>query len=135
YFRDLRSSRGIGGLSPILGRGLAIGDYDNDGRMDALIVDGDGAPLLLHNETSPAGHWIGLRLTGARRSNRDACGATVTVRIGGQIRMRICHADGSYLSSSDRRVHIGLGSADRAESVTVRWPDGRTETRNGVSVD
>jgi len=126
-FTRATEGAGLGKLPPIVGRGLAVGDCDNDGRMDALIVDGEGAPLLLHNETHRAGHWLGLRLVGTH-CNRDAYGAVVTVTLAdGQTRVRLCRADGSYLSSSDPRVHIGLG-AGAVKDVTIRWPDGRRQT-------
>src|SRR5579871_2728608 len=76
------SDRLGGAQQPIVGRGLAIGDYDNDGRIDALVVDSEGAPLLLHNETPDAGHWLLLKLEG-KRCNRDGLGALVTVEAGG----------------------------------------------------
>jgi hypothetical protein len=126
-FRDVRYGSGLEKLAPIVGRGLATGDFDNDGRVDALVVDSEGAPLLLHNQTHPAGNWIGFRLVGTGRSNRDAYGAMVTVASGGRRLMRACHADGSYLSSSDKRVHVGLGTATHVDSVAVRWPDGRKQ--------
>src|SRR5262249_29798708 len=92
-------------------------------------------PLLLHNETAHPGHWIGLRLTGTGRSNRDAYGAVVTIRAGAWTFTRTCRADGSYLSSSDPRLLCGLGSASRVDSITLRWPDGRIETRIQPPVD
>ena len=97
--------------------------------------DSEGSPLLLHNETPSVGHWVGFRLIGTGKSNRDAYGAVVTVEAGKRRPTRECHADGSYLSSSDRRVHVGLGEASRIDRVTVRWPDGRVETRTAVPID
>lgn len=117
----------------IVGRGLAIADYDNDGRVDVLVVDSEGAPLLLHNETPHPGHWLTLRLTGTR-CNRDAIGAVVTVETDSGRQTRLCHTDGSYMSASDRRVHVGLGASTRA-TVTIRWTDGRTEIHRGVEAD
>src|SRR5262249_47002495 len=108
---------------PIVGRGLAIGDYDNDGRMDALVVDSEGEVMLLHNETPKSGHWLSLRLVGTK-GNRDAYGAEATVEVGGRKLIRHCHADGSYLSSSDPRVHFGLGSSSIAAKITIRCPVG-----------
>ena len=138
--RLLDISRGVGPAfrRGIVGRGLAVGDFDNDGRVDALVVDSEGAPLLLHNETRRAGHWLTVTLVGTR-SNRDGYGALVTVHTstpaGGLTQTRLCHADGSYLSSSDRRVHIGLGAATVADMVRVRWPDGHADTFRAVRGD
>lgn len=112
---------------PIIGRGLATGDFDNDGRADALIVDSEGPPLLLHNQGAPVGNWIGFSLTGTGKSNRDALGARVTVEAGGRRQVKEAQTAGSYLSSSDRRLLFGLGTAKHIDRVTIRWPDGRTE--------
>jgi enediyne biosynthesis protein E4 len=110
---------------PIVGRGLATGDYDNDGKMDALITNSDGTPLLLHNVSPDAGNWLLIRLEG-RKNNRDGYGALITVEAGGKTLVRHAHADGSYLSSSDKRVHVGLGAATTAD-VTVQWPGGAVD--------
>src|SRR5207244_67286 len=101
-FEDSSGGLSGGAEREIVGRGLAMGDYDNDGKVDVLMVDGEGAPLLLHNVTKGAGHWLMVALEG-RRSNRDGYGALVTIRAGGRTMVRHCHADGSYLSSSDKR--------------------------------
>jgi len=119
---------------PIVGRGLATGDYDNDGREDVLVVDSDGRPLLLHNESAPVGHWLSVRLEGTR-SNRDGLGALLTAVADGHSLLRQCHTDGSYLSASDRRVHFGLGDAARVETLTVRWPSGRQDVLKDISAD
>jgi len=119
---------------PLVGRGLAIGDFDNDGRIDALVVDSEGAPLLLHNETQSTGHWIEIGLTGTK-SNRDAQGAIVTVRSVGRTIIRQCTTGGSYLSSSDRRVHIGLGTQSGPIDIELRWPSGKVDKYSGVAVD
>lgn len=120
--------------TPLVGRGLAVGDYDNDGRQDILITDAEGRPLLLHNEQSPPGRWLGVRLVGAK-SNRDGAGAMVTVTAGKRRWVRVAHTDGSYLSASDPRVHFGLGSVERIETLTVRWPSGHRDTYRNLPTD
>src|SRR5258708_11076948 len=119
---------------PIVGRGLAIGDYDNDGRVDALIVDSEGEVILLHNETPMIGHWLTLRLIG-HRSNRDAYGAGVTIETSKRKLFRYCHADGSYLSSSDPRIHFGLGDVKKAQKIIVHWPGGGDQGMENVPAD
>lgn len=133
-FEDISAAAGTAITRPLVGRGLAVGDYDNDGRMDALAVDSEGKPVLLHNESVvPRGNWIGFRLVARGENvNRDAYGAVVTVTVGERRLARQCQPGGSYLSSSDPRVHFGLGRDARADKtvdrVTVRWPDGTTQS-------
>jgi hypothetical protein len=115
------------------GRGLAAGDYDNDGRLDVLINNLDDGPVLLHNEM-PAQHWLLVRCVGTK-SNRSAIGARVTLRAGDLRQMREIKSGVSYLSSNDLRVHFGLGSHDKADSLEVRWPSGLTERVENVRAD
>jgi hypothetical protein len=122
-FKDVTALAGEPLKRPILGRGLATGDYDNDGRMDALIVDYEGAPILLHNVSTTPHHWISFQLRG-RGANRFAHGAKITARAGKRIWTGCVAAASSYLSSSDIRVHFGLGETSRLESLTINWPDG-----------
>ena len=131
---NVSEAAGADVAKPILGRGLAVGDFDNDGRVDVLLVDSQGAPVLLHNECRVNGHWLSFTLVGTK-SNRDGYGASVTVTAGGLTQTRWCHADGSYLSSSDKRVHVGLGAATVAQSVTVRWPSGMVTDLHDVPAD
>jgi hypothetical protein len=118
----------------ILGRGLAIGDYLNNGMVDALVVDSLGQPLLLRNQTSNPGHWLDIDLVGTH-SNRDGYGAIVTAVSGNLKQTRVCHADGSYLSSSDKRVHLGLGASLNVDTLQVKWPSGAVDTLTGVPGD
>lgn len=119
---------------PILGRGLATGDYDNDGRMDFLAVDLEGAPLLLHNLSETPNHWITFDLRG-RAPNTLAYGAQITARAGGQTWVGDVSPASSYLSSSDPRVHLGLGPVAVLETVSIRWPDGRKQQVRQVKAD
>ena len=133
-FADLSTQAGPDLQRPLVGRGLAVGDFDNDGRVDALVVDSEGAPLLLRNESRPVGHWLSLTLEGTK-SNRDGLGTLVTATAGGLTQTRLCHTDGSYLSASDKRVHLGLGKASVAETVRVQWPSGRVDVLHHVRGD
>ncbi len=133
-FADLSSSSGPDLQRPIVGRGLATGDYDNDGRLDALVVDSEGSPLLLHNMSSPVGHWLEVDLVGTK-SNRDGYGALLTASFAGRSELQLCHSDGSYMSSSDKRVHFGLGPATTIDKLVIHWPSGTVDTLNNLSVD
>ena len=137
-FVDASESAGLRSLSPIVGRGIAIGDYDNDGRMDALVVDSEGAPILLHNESpATANRWVGFSLTGEPGMNRDAYGTVITLHLDNISIMRQCQSAGSYLSASDKRVHFGLGeylqTGTTIPSVSIRWPSGKQEQWHDVS--
>ena len=114
-------------------RGAAFGDYDNDGDIDVLIVNMDDRPTLLRND-SDSGHWITVRLIGAR-SNRDGIGAKVTAFAGGRRRLNVVRSGGSYISHNDMRVHFGLGSATTVDRLTIRWPSGQVDTVSDLATD
>jgi hypothetical protein len=133
-FADVTAAAGPALAVRRAGRGAAFGDYDDDGRVDVLITGLNEAPALLHNETTPAGHWLSVALLG-RRSNRDGIGSRITLDAGGQRQVREVHADGSYLSQSDRRAHFGLGQAVSAASLEVRWPSGVVDRLSNVPAD
>ncbi len=113
-------------------RGGAAADFDNDGKMDLVILPVSGAPVLLKNETASQGGWIGLRLRGTK-SNRDAIGAKVTVDACGVKQFDMVRSGGSYLSRNDPRLHFGLGSCGKIDQVTVDWPDGTKQSVSGVT--
>ena len=119
---------------PRIGRGLARADLDNDGRIDLLLVAQNSPIAYLHNQTRSGGHFLTVRLEGTR-SNRDAIGTRVTVKAGGVSQTRWRIGGGSYASSEDPRLHFGLGSADRIESVEVRWPSGHVDHFRDLPVD
>jgi hypothetical protein len=102
-------------------RGLAVGDFDNDGLPDILIGNNGAAPVLLRNNTAPGNHWLGVRLV-AKTTNRDAIGARLTWSAGGVTRSRLKNNGGSYLSSHDPREVIGIGKAAKIDWLEVRWP-------------
>jgi hypothetical protein len=102
-------------------RGLTVGDFDNDGRLDVLIGNNGGPPLLLKNRTGQGNHWLGVKLVGVK-ANRDAIGAHLTWSAGGVKRTRLKNNGGSYLSSHDLREVIGIGTASKLEYLEIRWP-------------
>ncbi len=115
-----------------VGRGLAVGDLDNDGRLDALMCSHNERLTYFHNRTEPAGeHYLILQLEGTK-SNRDAVGAVVTITAGARKQVAHRFGGGSFQSAGDHRLHFGLSWADRAELVEVRWPSGRSDRYENV---
>ena len=117
-----------GGVFPPLvhtSRGLAVGDVDDDGGLDLLVVNRDAPPYLLMNRVPQRGNWIRFRVLA--RQGRDAHAATVSATVGATRTHRDVQPASSYLSSNDPRVHFGLGVTEGATDVAVRWPDGKTE--------
>lgn len=116
-----------------VGRGVAFGDIDNDGDTDVIVANDGGAAQLLMNDHPTRGHWVGLRLVGAR-APRDMVGARVAVVTAeGRTLWRRARADGSYASSNDPRVLVGLGESAGAVTVRVRWPSGDSDEWRGVA--
>ena len=125
-FKDLSKQAGPGMNEPLSGRGLAVADLWNDGRLSAVVNNLSDRPMLLVNEAANGNHWLGLRLVGTV-SNRDAIGARVTLHSTARLWVDEVRSGSSYNSSSDLRLHFGLGSTAALTGVTVRWPNGATE--------
>ena len=119
---------------PWLGRGMAIGDIDNDGRLDAVVTTNDGPVHILHNETPTSNHWLTLNLIG-HKSNRDAIGAEVKLVTEKGQQFATATTASSYLSSGDKRVHFGLGVETAAKTVEIRWPSGIVQMLKDVRGD
>jgi hypothetical protein len=117
-------------------RGLAIGDFNNDGRIDVLVGNFGGPPLLLSNNAGQGNHWLGLKLQG-EKCNRDAVGARITWSAAGVTRSRLKNNGGSYLSSHDMREVLGIGTAAKIDWLEIRWPQpsGRTDRFTDLPVD
>ena len=133
-FDEVASQFGSALTEPRVSRGLAVGDLDNDGRLDLVVNDLDGSPQILHNELVDAGHWLLVKLVG-KGSNTDAIGAVVRVKAGKLSLMRLVQSGTSYLSQDDMRRHFGLGPEARADSLEVLWPDGTTTKLENVKAD
>jgi hypothetical protein len=114
-----------------VGRGLAVGDLDNDGRIDVVINNLDGSPEVLHNELAAHGNWLLVKLKGSG-ANTDAIGAVVTARAGTLSQTRVVQSGTSYISQNDMRLHFGIGAATQIDSLDVRWPDGTTSKMTNV---
>ena len=117
-----------------VGRGLAVADLFNDGNMDVVVEDLDGSPLILRNHGIPGRHWVSFELAGTK-SNRLALNARVKIVAGGMTQTSEVHSGGSYLSQSDLRVHFGLGSATKIDSVEIRWPSGTVDRIGSLAAD
>ena len=126
-FQEVPPATGSGLADVIPARGAAFGDLFNDGHIDVVLNNIDSAPALLRNVVKNGNHWIGLKLVGGAKSPRDAIGAKVFVTTG-KIRQRAdVFSGGSYGSSSDPRVHFGLGPATKIDKIEIHWPDGKVE--------
>ncbi len=135
-FADVWESAGRYFKTKHVGRGMAVGDIDNDGDLDVTIVNLDGAVALLRNDRSPddGRHWLTVSLRGTR-SNREGVGAVVSVRCGEDTFVRQRTVGGTYISSNDRRLHFGLGKSARVDELVVRWPSGLVQSVGPMEAD
>jgi enediyne biosynthesis protein E4 len=133
-FIDVSAQAGSGITTATSARGLAIGDLWNNGQLSAVISNMNAHPNLLVNQVKSKNHWVAFRTIGTK-SNRDGIGARVTLSAGGRARVDEVRSGSSYSSSSDMRVHFGLGQTDKIDFVEVRWPSGLQERFTGPAVD
>ena len=132
-FREVASEHGAPLKKFYSGRGLAIGDFDNDGDSDLLLMN-VGEPVLLRNDGGNRNHWLGISLIGTT-SNRDGIGAKVIVTAGGRRRTKQRLGGTSYCSASDPRLLFGLGASALIDEVEVRWPSGQISTLKNVGAN
>ena len=133
-FCDASTQAGPALLEPQVSRGLAVGDLFNDGNVDVVINNLDGAPVVLKNHGIPGRHWVSFELAGTK-SNRLAIGARLKIIAGGLTQTAEIQSGGSYLSQNDLRVHFGVNEATKIDSLEIRWPSGKVEIVKDLEVD
>lgn len=134
-FEEIASQLGSALMTRRVSRGAAWGDYDEDGDLDIIVNEIDGAPMLLRNDGgNQAGNWLLLKLQGTK-SNRNAVGARVTLKAGGLTQVQEVYAGDSYLSHSDWRLHFGLGNAKSIDEIEIQWPSGKIEKKTKLAVN
>jgi hypothetical protein len=133
-FEEVSKAGGLADMPLRSRRGAAFGDIANNGNVDIVVLNVGEPPSLLLNTNKIANHRVLFRLQGTK-SNRAAIGARVTIHAGGMTQFDEVRGGGSYLSQNDLRLHFGLGSAIKIDSVEVRWPTGKTESFKDVAAD
>ncbi|MEM6455001.1 MAG: CRTAC1 family protein, partial [Acidobacteriota bacterium] len=124
-FQEIAGAAGVD--NELDGRGIGVGDFNNDGLLDFYQANANQPSLLYRNVSANAGHWLQVRLEG-RESNRQGIGARVNVRAGGEIYLREVNGGNGYASQSTTRLHVGLAGAEKVDEVIVSWPSGRVES-------
>jgi hypothetical protein len=134
-FQEVPPATGSGLADVIPARGAAFGDLFNDGHIDVVLNNIDSTPTLLRNVVKNGNHWLTLRLVGGLKSPRDAIGAKVFLTAGGVRQRADVFSGGSYGSSSDQRVHFGLGSATKVDRLEIQWPSGTKQELSAPEID
>ena len=135
-FQNVSAQSGPVFAKPLSARGMAIGDFDNDGGIDVLVAVNDAAPVLLHNAVGSQNHWLGINLVGTR-SNTDAIGARITYQSGDLKQRRMKVGGGSFLSAHDPRIVLGIGKRTKLDWLEIRWPQpsGKIERITELPID
>jgi enediyne biosynthesis protein E4 len=133
-FRDISNLAGTAIQDPQVSRGLAVGDLFNDGHLELVAENLEGAPMILRPEGGPQNHWVSFELQGTK-SNRLALNASVRVTAGNLVQVGEVLSGGSYLSQNDLRLHFGLGKLDRVDKVEISWPSGTKEVLSQLPAD
>jgi len=133
-FKNISNLVGPAIQTPQVSRGMAVGDLFNDGRLDIVIENLKGGPMILQPQGGPTNHWISFALEGTK-SNRLALNARVKAIAGDLVQTGEVLSGGSYLSQNDLRLHFGLGSKDHVDRVEILWPDGKMEVRSNLAAD
>jgi len=133
-FVDVSAKSGKIFEQEFIGRGAAVGDYDNDGDMDILVLNLNSRALLLRNDGGNRNHWLIIRTVGTK-SNRCGIGARIRLTAGGLTQIANVKSGSSYLTTSDLRVHFGLGKETEVLRIEIRWPSGRVQELNRVKAN
>jgi len=133
-FRDISKLAGAAIQTPQVSRGMAIGDLFNDGRLEAVVENLKGAPMILRPEGATRNHWVSFQLEGVK-SNRLALNARVRITAGDLVQMGEVVSGGSYLSQNDLRIHFGLGGREHIDKVEIVWPGGKVEKLANLAAD
>ncbi len=133
-FRDISKLAGPAIQIPQVSRGLAVGDLFNDGRLEIVIENLEGEPMILQTQGGPRNHWVSFELEGAK-GNRLALNARLRATAGDLVQEDQVQSGGSYLSQSDLRIHFGLAGHEKVDKLEIFWPSGKVETLTNVGAD